>query len=313
MRRACISIDLDSIYCYQKIFGLATDETDNTIYDLGLARFTELMDEAGFPGTLFCVGRDLAMGDNARTLSELSARGYEIGNHTLNHDYHLTRLSRDQQDAEIAGGREALERATGAAVTGFRAPGYNVTPATLECVLESGHLYDSSVFPCLPYYGTKAAVLAMMRLTGRHSHSILGDARVLTAPLAPYRTQPERWWRRAADGPLWELPITVSPVFRFPFLGSFLILWGERRLPILYKMLKAAGDTLVVEFHGMDFIDGPGDGLDPALIRQPDMRVDWATKRSLFTALFAMIGETCDEVVTLHDACVSLREERPHD
>lgn len=291
MPRICISIDLDSLYCYQQIFGLPADMDDNIVYERGLSRFAELMDEAGLVGTLFAVGRDLDMGDNAARLAGLARRGFEIGNHSANHDYRLTRLPRREMEDEVVGGRARLEAATGAPVVGFRAPGYTLNPTLLDVLVTSGHVYDSSVFPCVPYYGAKAAALALLRMGGKQSRSILGDPRVLAAPRVPYRLEPKSWWKADPVGSLWEFPIGVTPFFRFPFLGSFLILWGERKLPSLFNRLARTDDLLVAEFHGMDFLDGPGDGLDPALIRQPDMRVDWPTKRRLFRRLFSLVAE----------------------
>lgn len=307
MRRACISIDLDSLYCYQRIFGLAADESDNLIYETGLARFVDLMDEFGFSGTLFTVGRDLTMADNARCIRQLASRGYEAANHTMNHDYGLTRLSKERMLEEVRSGREAIEDAAGVEVTGFRAPGYNVNSRLLEAVADSGHRYDSSAFPCLPYYATKAAVLGQMALRGKESHSILGDPRVMLSPLDPYRIQSTSPWRRG-EGPLWEIPISTSPFFRFPFLGSFLIMAGKRWFPILFRMLKAASDCLVLEFHGMDFIDGRADGLDPALLKQPDIAVPWEIKEQLFREVFTAIAQSC-EVMPIGELVQALQKE----
>jgi len=290
MKRACISIDLDSLYCYQSIFGLDVDKSDNLIYDVGLTRFVDLLDEFGFKGTMFTIGRDVYMGDNIDRLKKLVKDGHEIANHTLNHDYRLTRLDDEILELEVGQGKKVLESALDCEVKGFRAPGYNMTNRLMASIARHGHSYDSSVFPCLPYYTTKAAVLASMALRGKQSKSILGDPAVLASALGPYKPRSDSYWR-SGDLDIWEIPISTSPVLRFPFLGSFLIIMGEKWFPILFRMLKSSSDCLVLEFHGMDFIDGPNDGLDEALFKQPDITVPWDVKLKLFRKVFTALKE----------------------
>jgi len=304
MLQAAITIDLDSLYCYQRLYGLPVDEMDNIVYEAGLERFVNLMEEYELRGTLFVVGRDLGMGDNARVLSYLAERGFEIANHTLNHNYRLTRMSVDDMRYEVGQGKRAIEDATGWPVVGFRAPGYNMNRQLLSILAETGHTYDTSVFPSAPYYMTKAGVLAAYELIGRQSHSILGGPEVLAAPLGPYRPSRQFYWRRG-DMPLWEFPISTSPVLRLPLLGSFLVMMGERRFPALYAMMKHSSPCLVLEFHGVDFLDARWDGLDEELMRQPDLAVDWPTKERLYRRILETL---CAEhrVTPLREALAGL-------
>lgn len=306
MKRACISIDLDSLYCYQSIFGLEVDESDNIIYDTGLSRFIELLNEFDFKGTLFTVARDIHMADNKDRLIDLVKDGHEIANHTLNHDYRLTRLEDELMEREVLQGKEVLEKNLGCEVKGFRAPGYNMTDRLLNIISKSGHAYDSSVFPCIPYYATKAAVLASMTLTGKQSKSILGDPKVLASPLGPYKPRTDSYWR-SGDMDIWEFPISTSPVLRFPFLGSFIIIMGKK-FSFIFKMLKLSSDTLVLEFHGMDFMDGPGDGLDERLFKQPDIAVPWEIKLAMFRKLFEAL-KTEYEVMPIIQCVQELEKE----
>ncbi len=305
MLPVCITIDLDSLYCYQGIYGLPADEDDNLIYEVGLERFANLMEEYGLRGTLFVVGRDLQIGDNPRILRYLAERGFEIASHTQNHDYNLIRLTGEHLQNEVSDGKARLEDAVGREVVGFRAPGYNMSERLLDALERAGHVYDSSVFPCTPYYFTKAAVLTRMMLSGRHSHSILGGPQVLRAPRVPYHPARQAYWK-SGNRSILELPISTSPVFRFPFLGSFIILMGETRFPLLYGMLKGS-PCLVLEFHGMDFIDGRRDGLDRALWKQPDIAVSWETKEALYRRLFETL-KSQREVMTLAEAASLITE-----
>jgi len=286
---AGISIDLDSLSCYRRIYGIEGDNDDNMVYEVGLERYAELMEDLGMRGTIFVVAEDLDLGDNRRVLRALAREGHEIANHTLTHDYRLTRIEHGRMVREVGEAKLKLESATGARVTGFRAPGYNMTDELAAVVSETGHRYDSSVFPCYPYYGAKAAVLAAMKMSGRSSNTVMGGPQVLAAPSQPYRIGKSYW--RSGAGPLWELPVSTSPALRLPFLGSFILLAGEKWFPWYYRMIKAAGDVLVLNLHGMDFIDGPADGLEPELMTQPDMRIPWQKKREIFLRLFERLNK----------------------
>ncbi len=299
-RQACISIDVDSLYCYQGIYDLEQDKEDNSLYEVGLERFVNLMEELDLRGTLFVVGQDIQMAGNARLLKYLSDAGWEIANHSYSHPYRLTQLSGPEMTREVEEGKQTIEQVTGREVVGFRAPGYNLTPQLLQTIAKSGHRYDSSVFPCTPYYLTKAGVLATMAARGKSSHSLLGGPEVLLAPLNPYRPNLHHYWKRGATS-LWELPISTSPLFRFPFLGSFLIMGGERWFPSFYKMLSLNSRCLVLELHAMDFMDGRADGLEPALLKQPDVAVSWEEKERLFRRVFETLKAT-RHVVTQQEA-----------
>ncbi len=304
---ASVSIDLDSISCYRRIYGLEDKFDDNMIYEVGLERFVELMDTAGLRGTLFVVGSDLDSGDNRRVLRSLAREGFEIANHTMNHDYRLTRLSPEQIKREVGEAKLKLESATGQQVVGFRAPGYNMNDTLAKAIFDTGHRYDTSVFPCLPYYGAKALVLSGMAVTGKKSNSILGGPQVLAAPTKPYRMG-RHYWRRG-KGPLWELPISVTPGMRLPFLGSFITLWGEKHFNSYWRMMRHASPVLVLEMHGMDFIDGEWDGLDKELLNtQPDIKVPWNKKRELYLRLFERMAKE-RKVMTLRKTVNCLESE----
>ena len=296
MGLAAISIDLDSLYCYHRLYDLPEDTSDNLVYETGLERFVGLLDELGQKGTLFAVGRDLELGDNKRVLAHLAARGYEVANHSYSHDYRLTRQSDEAIRQDVQRGKESLEAAIGREVVGFRAPGYNLSEPLLRALEATNHRYDTSLFPCTPYYLTKASVLTAMKFAGKSSHSLLGAPQVLMTPRTPYHPNPAKPWRRGSSS-LIELPISTTPVLRLPALGSFLVLLGERFLSAFFAMLKSDQPMIVIEFHGMDFLDGKNDGLHPALLKQPDVAVSWDKKQALFRRFLSALAENC-EIVT---------------
>lgn len=275
MDRLCaVSVDLDEIRCYAAIHGLEAPEgaraSMHAVYDACVDRFRALFDDVGAKATFFAIGSDLSRSAAAKQLRSLADDGHELGNHTLSHLYDLTRRDRDTVRAQVLGGIEAIERATGTRPTGFRAPGYTITDEVFEVLAELGVAYDSSVFPCPAYYAAKTAAIAGIRLRGRRSHSIVDDPRVLTAPADPYRVGHPYWTK--GDG-LVELPIGVTRELsgRLPFIGTSVALGGEGVARSLARGI--AGRPLVsFELHGIDLADAAEDGLDWLRPHQPDLR-----------------------------------------
>lgn len=301
-RLAAVSVDLDEIPCYTAIHGLEapSDEARNAIYRRALPRLLRLFEEEDLPATFFAIGRDLESEQNRKAVAALTAAGHEVANHSLHHLYDLTRRDRETVRAEIAGGMDAIERATGVRPVGFRAPGYTITDEVFEVLAELGVRYDSSVFPCPPYYGAKAAAIAGIQLRGRRSHSVVDDPRVLAAPADPYRVG-RPYWRRG--GGVLELPIGVTRGFtgRLPFIGTSVVLSGARGARILTRL--TVGRPLVsLELHGIDLADAREDGLGFLAPHQPDLRRSAADKALALRASIAELRAAGYRFVTLQRA-----------
>ncbi|HUJ59502.1 MAG TPA: polysaccharide deacetylase family protein [Kofleriaceae bacterium] len=289
MRACAVSIDLDAIACYYRIHGLGVPpgELEHVILERALPRAAALFAGRDLRVTWFVVGRDAdgdalgaspalpdraARAGNAQRLRTLAGRGDELGNHSYSHPYELARLDRAVVDAEIAGCDRVLRAIAGAAPRGFRAPGYDVSPAMLDALARLGYRYDSSIFPAPGYYAAKAAVMAALAALGRPSGAVMTDPRGLTAPADPYRPAMTAPWRRG-QAPLVELPIAVTPWLRLPAIGTSLLVapaWARAR--VIAAMARRACFNL--ELHGIDFADAERDGIPGELVeRQPDLRV----------------------------------------
>jgi peptidoglycan-N-acetylglucosamine deacetylase len=282
MRLCALSVDLDEIPNYHAIHGLPGPQGRGAtaVYDVALGRLEGLAGAHGIPLTLFAVGADLDRAESAAGLRRIVALGHEVGNHTLDHLYDLTRRSTGEMTHQVQGGIDAIERATGARPSGFRAPGYTVTDALYAVLEECGVVYDSSVFPCPPYYLAKAAAMGLVRLRGSVSRSILDRPSVLTAPTRPYRIG--RPYHRRGDG-LVELPIQVTRYLRLPFIGTTVTLAGADRARWLTRLV--IGEPLVnLELHGIDVLDA-GDGLEALRPHQVDVRVAHAQKLEALSAV----------------------------
>jgi peptidoglycan-N-acetylglucosamine deacetylase len=270
-RLCAVSVDLDEIPCYAAIHGLteAPPMAASAVYRCALPRLERLFDEQGLCATFFAVGRDLEQPHAAAALRRLADAGHEIGNHSHDHLYDLTRRSRGEMCEQVAKAASAIARASGQTPTGFRAPGYTVNDRLFGVLSELAVGYDSSVFPCPGYYFAKAAAITQYRLRGRPTHSVIDHPRVLRAPAEPYRTGVPYTRRGNA---LLELPIGVTrdATGRLPYIGTS-VLAGDQAARWLSECI--AGRSLVnLELHGIDAADADSDGLAWLRPHQPDLR-----------------------------------------
>lgn len=300
-RLCAISVDLDEVPCYAAIHGLEVPPgAQDAIYRRALPRFAALFAEEGVDATFFVIGRDARTPSNHGALRALVSEGHEIGNHTMDHPYDLTRWDRASMEQQVAQAEDAIQEATGTRPRGFRAPGYTITDTVFGVLTERGYAYDSSVFPCPPYYAAKAAAMGAITLRGRRSRSILDDPRVLGAPADPYRVG-RPYWRRGHG--LLELPIGVTrgAAGRLPYIGTTLVLAGEGGTRWLTRAI--VGRPLVnLELHGIDLADAEADGLGFLEGHQPDLRRPPATKHAALRTAIATLRRAGYRFVTLAEA-----------
>ncbi|MEJ7599279.1 MAG: polysaccharide deacetylase family protein [Kofleriaceae bacterium] len=266
-----------------------------------LPRAAKLFASRGIAVTWFVVGRDADVGlaerdpaaraGNAALLGELASRGDELANHSYSHPYDLARLPGDIAEREIGECDRVLRAITGTAVRGFRAPGYDVSPAMLDALGRRSYRYDSSIFPAPAYYAAKAAVMAALALAGRPSGAVMTNPRALLAPIDPYRPSMTAPWRRG-QAPLVELPIAVTRWARLPAIGtSLLVAPAAIRDRIVAAM--AGRELFNFELHGIDFADADKDGIPGELVaRQPDLRLPIAVKLARLEVLLDELGRT---------------------
>ncbi|MEM7153412.1 MAG: polysaccharide deacetylase family protein [Myxococcota bacterium] len=282
-----VSVDLDDAACYHGIHGLPppTAEQEEAGLERWLPRFLELFARTGTRATFFVIGRDLERdmqraGRGAALLRQALAEGHELGNHSFAHAYDLVRWPASQQAADLEA-CDARLRELGATVQGFRAPGYTHDAGLMARVAALGYDYDSSVLPSPPYYAAKLAVMGHMALRGRRSQSLATGGRSFFGRARPYRRD---------DAPLWELPMSVSPLLRLPLIGtSLLSLSGPLAAGLRRAALARAHFHL--ELHGIDLADPDRDPVAAALRRlQPELRVPWRMRHDRLWELLSRRG-----------------------
>jgi len=297
VRLCSVSVDLDEIGCYAQIHGLCAAAESHAVYDLALTRIRSFAADAGLPLTLFVIARDLERAQNVEALRPLLADGHEVGNHSLDHLYDLSRREASERTRQVESATERLYSALGVRPTGFRAPGYTVTDELLETIQACGLSYDSSVFPCPPYYAAKVARLLRMKLGGYASRAILDTPRVLRAPTTPYRVGRPYW---TPGRGLLELPIQVAGPLQLPFIGTSLSLLGPSAARLLTRTLIGA-PFLNLELHGIDFLEAR-DVAEPLWSVQPDLRVPVTRKLETFAAVLDLLRKQGYAALRLDEA-----------
>lgn len=316
-RLLSVSVDLDGLEHYLAIHGLEDRVARRSdIYTVALPRFCELFDALGIRATFFAIGESLEDPASAAALRRAADAGHEIGNHTYGHHYDLVRLDDASLASEIQRGHDAVEDASGVPCLGFRAPGYNVDERVLAECRTRGYRYDSSVFPSYPYWVAKAGVMGALRLAGHRSRASLGSPKVLLAPLHPYvpagddyRRSAPRLDRGGEGGPLWELPITLIPGLRFPFIGTWICLWSDRLFDVAFAAVRRSTRFVNLELHGIELLGLVEDALPTELRRQPDLRVSLAEKRRKLERAIRRIAEEF-EPLPLADAAARIAAQR---
>ncbi|MFO0589924.1 MAG: polysaccharide deacetylase family protein [Polyangiaceae bacterium] len=307
-RTGAVSVDLDEVREYTRIHDLPPfgegDPTGRAVYERALDRIEAWAASLSIPITFFAVGRDLDRPENGARLRRLVGLGHAVECHSLSHRYDLSRMRGAELEREVTGGLDAIERATSVRPTGFRAPGYTVSEPLFDALAAAGVAFDSSVFPSLVYHTAKAAVMAVMRVRGRESASILGSPRVLGAPRGPYRPGADWHSPTRAGGPsrpFVELPVQVTPIVGFPVIGTSLGRAGAFGVKAL--ALACAKDPFVnLELHGMDFLAADDIAPHPLTRLQPELGAPLQTRLDRLTLFVETLRSQGISFVTLAEA-----------
>jgi peptidoglycan/xylan/chitin deacetylase (PgdA/CDA1 family) len=187
----------------------------------GLPRILAVLREFAAPATFYVPGvTALRHPDEIRSVLE---QGHEIGHHGHTHRRPDT-LSAAQQRAEIEDGLAALA-GPGAAASGYRAPGWELTDTTLALLAEHGFRFDSSLM------GDDRPYLLPSGVVELPVHWSLDDAPYFIAGADPGAI--ERVWRRELELAAAEaraLTLTLHPE----------ILGRPHRVDVLRRVLDDA-------------------------------------------------------------------------
>jgi len=288
-----LQVDVDDLWVYYESIGLQTPENAPAqAYREGIPRLLDLFDRFSVRATFFVCGRDLPA--QTQTVLEMARRGHEVANHSTGHRNGFARLSFAEKRADIAATGDLIAQATGQQPVGFKSPGFSFSPDLLAVLADLGYLYDSSLLPT-PY-----APLLRGLYRGLSARAIdpthFGQATNGLAPLAPYRPDPARPYRRMRIGgaevrrdqgaeietgtpALWEAPVTTMPITRLPMHSTFVLRTGRWLFDLGMALVRARAVPVNYLLHAADVLDAVA---DPALASYGFLAQPWAEKRPLY-------------------------------
>lgn len=279
-RIASLSLDLDNEWSYLRTHGDPEWRSFPTYLHRLVPLALDTLEDLGTRITFFIVGRDAADPRHDGVMEVLGRSPHELGNHSYEHLPWLHRYRRDDLAAELSLAHEAIAAATGRAPTGFRGPGFSLSPATLEVLADLDYRFDATTLPtwigplARRYYFRGAGDLTERERAERES--LFGSARDGLRRNTPYRWEFD-------DRELIEVPVTTFPGLRTPFHVSYLLYASERspRLADAYlagalRACVARGQGPSVLLHPLDFLGGDEVG---SLAFFPGMGMPGAEKR----------------------------------
>ncbi|UPM42986.1 polysaccharide deacetylase family protein [Halocatena salina] len=227
---AVLSVDMEwfsHIPAYRNARG---SMTENDVGRSGVELLLELFGNADATSTFFVVAKIAER--HPELLSRILESGHEIGSHTYDH-VHLTEVDENDRHEQLQASRETLEDATGASVTGFRAPSFDIAEDHFETLDVTGYDYDSSIVPCRSIPGWYGGTHTVQR-------PVPADQAV-----------------DGASSSITELPVAVMPGLRLPLTGTWLRFFGVRYVLWGMRLLSHRGITPILYVHPWELVDLP--------------------------------------------------------
>jgi peptidoglycan/xylan/chitin deacetylase (PgdA/CDA1 family) len=202
----------------------------------GLPRILRVLDEFEARATFYVPG--ITAERHPDEIAALAAGRHELGHHGHTHRFPCD-LDEAAQRAEIEAGASALEAVSGHLPRGYRAPGWELTRATLDALGAAGFAFDSSLMGDDRPYLVGAAGVSLVELP---VHWALDDA-----PHFAHTTDPAGllavWLAELAAAHREDRHVTVTCHPE--------ILGRAHRVDVLRELLDAAAaDDIAVVTHG---------------------------------------------------------------
>ena len=145
---------------------------------VGAPRILDLLRRHDVTSTWYIPGHTLeTYHDACRAVADA---GHEIGHHGWTHRPPAT-LTREEEEAELTRANEAIHRLTGRYARGYRSPSWDLSPHSVDLLLENGFVYDSSMMgdDYIPYRVRKGDAISL------EQPATLGDeTRLIEMPIS---------------------------------------------------------------------------------------------------------------------------------
>ncbi len=285
---ASLSLDLDNEWAYLKTRGDESWRQYPCYLHAAVPALLKLLQAQQLQLTVFVVGQDALLPGPAQAIAQLAQAGHEMANHSLCHEPWMAAHSPAQLHAELQAAEQAIHDATGQRPRGFRGPGFALSPALLQVLVERGYHYDASTFPSALgplarwVYRRRAGPAAR---EDAKLQNLFGGWREALRPLVPYR------W---ASG-LMELPVTTMPLLRWPMHMTYLLFLAQRSETLALAYFKFGLALCRWRGVGPSMLLHPLDVLDaqqvPSLAFFPAMALAAERKRQFVARCLALMQQ----------------------
>ncbi len=141
----CLSFDFDAISLWINNYK-ATSPSKISRGEFGVVgarRLLDLLDHYGIKATWFVPGHTADSFPDA--VADIFRRGHEVGHHGYCHENPLGLGSEEEERRILEKGIASLHKVTGARPVGYRSPAWDLSPWSVNLLMECGFLYDSSL------------------------------------------------------------------------------------------------------------------------------------------------------------------------
>jgi len=110
--------------------------------NVALPRILALLEKYDVTSTWYIPGHTIATYPDE--CARVAEAGYEIGHHGWTHRPPAT-LTREEEEEELVRANEAIRKLTGRKARGYRSPSWDLSPHSVDLLLQHGFMYDSSM------------------------------------------------------------------------------------------------------------------------------------------------------------------------
>jgi peptidoglycan-N-acetylglucosamine deacetylase len=161
MHMVCLTFDFDALSGWiARGMTTPTPISRGEFGAMASMRILELLRKRAVASTWFIPGHTLATyPDACRRVFEA---GHEIGHHGWTHRPPQG-LTRQEEARELVRGNEAIKALTGKKARGYRSPAWDLSPHSIELLIEHGFLYESSMMAndYVPYRARRGDVIEL--------------------------------------------------------------------------------------------------------------------------------------------------------
>ena len=139
----CLSFDFDTMSAYIARGQTSPSKMSEGEFGIRAAeRLMRLLGDHGIGSTWFAPG--FTVETYPGVCAAIAEAGHEIGHHGWNHIAPAD-LSRQAERDELWRANEAIARVAGKPASGYRSPSWDLSPHTIDLLIEAGFVYDSSM------------------------------------------------------------------------------------------------------------------------------------------------------------------------